>query len=225
MSKNNLNGSRSVSSNSFNSFMSDGEIIEAGLEDLSLTNNKNHNRPSSTSKTQKAKRIRFYHNGNKFFNGIVIPVAPERYRSFDSLTAELTNIMTKNVTLPSGVRNVYSMDGKKVCSIDDLEDGKEYVVCGKGEIFKKIEYTKTDTLKSKKLSNTKFNVQNTPPNNPPRIIPPDCVRPRIVTIIRNGIKPRKLYYSDSATTAEQAQLEQYRTDPGRIFRDNPAGSP
>nr|CAI5828378.1 unnamed protein product [Callosobruchus analis] len=190
MSKNNLNGSRSVSSNSFNSFMSDGEIIESGLEDLSLSSK--NNRPSSTSKTQKAKRIRFYQNGNKFFNGIVIPVAPERYRSFDSLTSELTNIMTKNVTLPSGVRNVYGMDGKKVCSIDDLEDGKEYVVCGKGELFKKIEYTKTDTLKSKKQSNVKFNVQNTPPSNPPRIIPPDCVRPRIVTIIRNGIKPRKV---------------------------------
>lgn len=113
MSKNNLNGSRSVSSNSFNSFLSDGEIIESGLEDISISN-KHNNRPSSTSKAQKAKRIRFYHNGNKFFNGVVIPVAPERYRSFDSLTNELTNILTKSVTLPNGVRNVYSMDGKKV---------------------------------------------------------------------------------------------------------------
>lgn len=111
MSKNDINGSRSVSSNSFNSFLSDGEIIESGLEDLSI--NKNH-RPSSTSKTLKAKRIRFYHNGNKFFSGVVIPVAPERYRSFDSLTTELTKILTKSVTLPNGVRNVYSMDGKKV---------------------------------------------------------------------------------------------------------------
>lgn len=57
---------------------------------------------------------RFYHNGNKFFNGVVIPVAPERYRSFDSLTNELTSIIGKSVTLPNGVRNVYSMDGKKV---------------------------------------------------------------------------------------------------------------
>lgn len=111
MSRNDINGSRSVSSNSFNSFLSDGEIIESGLEDLNI--NKNH-RPSSTSKTLKAKRIRFYHNGNKFFNGVVIPVAPERYRSFDSLTAELTKILTKSVTLPNGVRNVYSMEGKKV---------------------------------------------------------------------------------------------------------------
>ncbi|KAJ8940009.1 hypothetical protein NQ318_011953 [Aromia moschata] len=187
MSRNNLNGSRSVSSNSFNSLMSDSEIIDSGLEDLSLGSK--GNRPSSTSRTQKAKRVRFYHNGNKFFNGVVIPVAPERYRSFDSLTSELTNILTKSVTLPSGVRNVYSMDGKKVCAIDDLEDGKEYVVSGKGELFKKIEYTKTDTLRPKRLSNTKFTIHN---STSPKVISPDCVRPRIVTIIRNGIKPRKM---------------------------------
>ncbi|KAJ8985732.1 hypothetical protein NQ317_014383 [Molorchus minor] len=187
MSRNNLNGSRSVSSNSFNSLMSDSEIIESGLEDLSITGK--NNRPSSTSRTHKAKRVRFYHNGNKFFNGVVIPVAPERYRSFDSLTSELTNILTKSVTLPSGVRNVYSMEGKKVSTIDDLEDGKEYVVSGKGELFKKIEYTKTDTLKSKRLSNTKFTIHNV---SSPKVISPDCVRPRIVTIIRNGIKPRKI---------------------------------
>ncbi|CAG9856591.1 unnamed protein product [Phyllotreta striolata] len=188
MSKNNLNGSRSVSSNSFNSFLSDGEIIESGLEDISISNK--HNRPSSTSKAQKAKRIRFYHNGNKFFNGVVIPVAPERYRSFDSLTNELTSILTKSVTLPNGVRNVYSMDGKKVSSINDLEDGKEYVVCGKGELFKKIEYTKADTLRPKRNPNVRYHSQSA--TMVPRIVVPDCVRPRIVTVIKNGIKPRKI---------------------------------
>jgi doublecortin-like kinase 1/2 len=76
-----------------------------------------------------------------------------------------------------------------VSSLDDLEDGKEYVCSGKGEIFKRIEYTKTDTLRSKRLSNTKF---STTPAYTPKIIPPDCVRPRIVTLIRNGIKPRKI---------------------------------
>ncbi|CAG9835704.1 unnamed protein product [Diabrotica balteata] len=194
MSKNNLNenGSRSVSSNSFNSFLSDGEIIESGLEDIHISSK--NNRPSSTSKAHKAKRIRFYHNGNKFFSGVVIPVAPERYRSFDSLTTELTTILTKSVTLPNGVRNVYSMEGKKVCNIDDLEDGKEYVVCGKGEMFKKIEYTKTDTLRSKRLSNTKFTLNSY--SSVPRIVVPDCVRPKIVNIIRNGIKPRKMHYAD-----------------------------
>lgn len=74
-------------------------------------------------------------------------------------------------------------------SLDDLEDGKEYVCAGKGEIFKKIEYSKTDHNKTKRLSSARH---SGPVVSQPRIAPPDCVRPRIVTIIRNGIKPRKV---------------------------------
>lgn len=89
------------------------------------------------------------------------------------------------MTLPCGVRAIYSMDGKKITSIDELEDGKEYVCAGKGESFKKLEYNKiVDAKRSKRLS--KFS------SHTPKIAPPDCVRPRIVTIIRNGIKPRKV---------------------------------
>ncbi|KAL3276351.1 hypothetical protein HHI36_011734 [Cryptolaemus montrouzieri] len=191
MSKNNLNGSRSLSSNSCNSTVSDFEVIEKienGIEDLLVS--KSLKSVSSTTKTQKAKRIRFYHNGNKFFSGIVIPVTTDRYRSFDSLTTELTNILTKNVTLPSGVRHVYTTDGKKISSIDELEDGKEYICAGKGEIFKKVEYSKTDTLRS----NKKKSASKISPNisSAPKVVPPNCVRPRIVTLIRNGIKPRKV---------------------------------
>ncbi|KAK5650851.1 hypothetical protein RI129_001880 [Pyrocoelia pectoralis] len=186
MSKvNNIIGSRSVSSTSCNSLVSDlEEILDNGLDDLSLIKN---NRPSSTTRTQKAKRIRFYHNGNKFFGGVVVPVASDRYRSFDSLTTELTSILMKTVTLPSGVRTIFSMDGRKISSLEELEDGKEYVCSGKGELFKKIDYTKTEALKSKRLSTAKPLTQTSS-----RVVLEDCVRPRIVTIIRNGIKPRKV---------------------------------
>lgn len=80
------------------------------------------------------------------------------------------------------------MEGKKIASIDELEDGKEYVCAGKGESFKKLEYNKIeDTKRSKRLSNFKFTPQ-------PKVAPPDCVKPKIVTIIRNGIKPRKVRF-------------------------------
>ncbi|KAL1505322.1 hypothetical protein ABEB36_004914 [Hypothenemus hampei] len=185
MSKNNLITSRSISPASFNSLRSDSEkSLENGLDDSI----KLKHRPSSTVRTTKAKRVRFFHNGNKFFNGIVVPVAPERYKSFDSLTNELTSIIGKSVTLPNGVRNVYSMEGKKIGNIEELEDGKEYVVSGKGEVFKKVEYSKTDTLKSRRVNRNNSSITTIP-----KIIPPDCVRPRIVTLIKNGIKPRKIF--------------------------------
>lgn len=78
----------------------------------------------------------------------------------------------------------------KVCSLDDLEDGKEYVCSGKGDNFKRIEYSKTDTLRTKRLANN-LKLLSTSASSP-KIVAPDCVRPRIVTIIRNGIKPRKV---------------------------------
>lgn len=72
----NITASRSVSSTSCNSIVSDSDdAIENGLSDLSIKG-----RPSSSSLSRKAKRIRFYRNGDKFFGGVVIPVAPERYR-------------------------------------------------------------------------------------------------------------------------------------------------
>lgn len=33
-----------------------------------------------TPPARKAKRIRFFRNGDKFYSGVVIPVLPERYR-------------------------------------------------------------------------------------------------------------------------------------------------
>ncbi|KAK4882130.1 hypothetical protein RN001_005449 [Aquatica leii] len=202
MSKVNNIGSRSVSSASGNSFVSDlEEIIDNGIDDLTVSKN---SRPPSTIKTQKAKRIRFYHNGNKYFNGVVVPVASDRYRSLDSLLTELTNLLLKSVTLPSGVRSIFSMEGRKVLGLEELEDGKEYVCSGIGEPFKKIEYTK-NKVKNKHLSSSK---SITPPIQPTRIILQDCVRPRIVTLIRNGIKPRKvlrlLLNKRNASTLEQA---------------------
>lgn len=113
MSKNSGCPSRSISSASCNSILSDlDEIIDNGIGEITVSNK--NLRPVTASRTQKAKRVRFYHNGNKFFNGVVVPVAEERYRTLDSLKAELTNILMKNVTLPCGVRTIYSMEGKKV---------------------------------------------------------------------------------------------------------------
>lgn len=86
------------------------------------------------------------------------------YRSFDSLTADLTRALVDNVTLPSGVRTIYSLEGRKVSTIvfmlfimfflqkyiwiidfqigklDDLEDGQSYVCSGFGEPFKRLDY-------------------------------------------------------------------------------------
>ncbi|XP_033176573.1 serine/threonine-protein kinase GD17699 isoform X3 [Bombus impatiens] len=142
-----------------------------------------------TPPTKKAKRVRFFRNGDKFYTGIVMAVTPERYRSFDSLASDLTRALISSVTLPNGVRAIYTMDGKKVQSINDLEDGKCYVVSGQGEIFKKVEYSSTKVRRGSSLSG----LPQSPAGTGRQISAiPLCVKAKIVTLIRHGTKPRKV---------------------------------
>lgn len=66
------NGSRSSSVCELEKDISDMEIIK------SRTNRRNVF--VRTQPARKAKRIRFFRNGDKFYSGVIIPVLPERYR-------------------------------------------------------------------------------------------------------------------------------------------------
>lgn len=54
---------------------------------------------------------------------------------------DLTRLFSGNINLPSGVRTLFGIDGVKISHLDDLEDGKYYVCAGKGEQFKRLDYT------------------------------------------------------------------------------------
>ncbi|NXG99211.1 DCLK1 kinase, partial [Loxia leucoptera] len=149
------------------------------------------------SSEKKAKKVRFYRNGDRYFKGIVYAIGPDRFRSFEALLADLTRTLSDNVNLPQGVRTIYTIDGsKKISSLDQLVEGESYV-CGSIEPFKKLEYTKnvnpnwsvnvktTSTSRSvPSLATAKGGAPDTKENK-------DFIRPKLVTIIRSGVKPRK----------------------------------
>ncbi|XP_026725930.1 serine/threonine-protein kinase GA29083 [Trichoplusia ni] len=210
--ENNLSrsGSRSSSVCELEKDFSDMEILK--------TRTNRRNVLLRTPAARKAKRVRFFRNGDKFYSGVIIPVLPERYRSFDSLTADLTRVLVDNVTLPSGVRTIYSLEGRKIGKLDDLEDGQSYVCSGFGEPFKRLDYEASAvTPQSFRLSGPESLSDSSSPsparannrlsrylqangsstttgNGTARVSPAgdNVVRPRIVTIIRNGVKPRKV---------------------------------
>ncbi|XP_055857518.1 serine/threonine-protein kinase GL21140 isoform X2 [Episyrphus balteatus] len=158
---------------------------------------------SSRTPTRKARRIKFYRNGDRFYPGITIPVSNERYRSFESLAEDLTRLLEDNVKIPGAVRTIYTLSGKKISNLDEFEDGQSYVCSCNNEHFKKIEYS------SQQIVN---NIQNKANNRLSKIYRPSSplkngtngspilkaserdmvVHPRIVTLIRNGTKPRKI---------------------------------
>ncbi|XP_062308994.1 LOW QUALITY PROTEIN: serine/threonine-protein kinase DCLK1a [Osmerus eperlanus] len=147
---------------------------------------------------KKAKKVRFYRNGDRYFNGIVYAISTDRFRSFDALLADLTRSLSDNVNLPQGVRIIYSIDGsKKITTIDQLVEGESYV-CGCVEVYKKLDYTKnvnpnwsvnvkasaSDARGPLSLGSAKAG----PPENREN---KDFVRPKLVTVVRSGVKPRK----------------------------------
>lgn len=78
------------------------------------------------SSEKKARKARFYRNGDRYFKGLVYAISPDRFRSFDALLVELTRSLSDNVNLPQGVRTIYTIDGsKKLTSLDELVEGEE----------------------------------------------------------------------------------------------------
>ena len=73
---------------------------------------------------KRAKKVRFYRNGDRYFNGIVYAISMDRFRTFDALLADLTRSLSDKVNLPQGVRTIYSLDGvKKISTVDMLVEG------------------------------------------------------------------------------------------------------
>ena len=139
---------------------------------------------------KKAKKVRFYRNGDGFFKGMIYAVSAERFRTFESLLAELTSspICDKNV-MPNGVRCIFSMDGvRKIFSIEEFEEGEGYV-CASTNFFKRLEYPKNSTPSW--IPNTKpahpevKGVRHHIEDNK------EFIRPKLITVIRNGARPRK----------------------------------
>ncbi|XP_060683317.1 serine/threonine-protein kinase DCLK2 isoform X2 [Hemiscyllium ocellatum] len=144
------------------------------------------------SQEKKAKKVRFYRNGDRYFKGLVYAVSPDRFRSLDALLAELTKSLSDNVNLSQGVRTIYSIDGnKKITSLDELLEGESYV-CASNEPFRKVDYAKnvnpnwSVNIKagtSRSLSSLTSRGEGKESK--------DFIRPKLVTVIRSGVKPRK----------------------------------
>ncbi|NXC83336.1 DCLK2 kinase, partial [Cercotrichas coryphoeus] len=145
------------------------------------------------SSEKKARKARFYRNGDRYFKGLVYAISPDRFRSFDALLVELTRSLSDNVNLPQGVRTIYTIDGsKKLTSLDELVEGESYV-CASNEPYRKVDYTKnvnpnwcvnirTGSSRSlTSLTSTRSEVKESK----------DFIKPKLVTVIRSGVKPRK----------------------------------
>ncbi|KAI5609172.1 serine/threonine-protein kinase DCLK2 isoform 1, partial [Silurus asotus] len=151
------------------------------------------------SSEKRARKVRFYRNGDRYFKGLVYAVSNDRFRSLDALHAELTRALTDNLHLPQGVRNIYTADGsKRVTSLDELLEGESYV-CASNEPYRKVDYTKnvnpnwgsrlagTGSVAGVVRQGTSGGQRGPGEGKESK----DFIKPKLVTVIRSGVKPRK----------------------------------
>ena len=183
-SRDSRNGSRNGRTSPCNS--AHGNLLRHSL--LKITDDK------------KAKKIRFYRNGDRFFKGMVYAVSPERFRTFESLLANLTDspVGDKNI-LPNGVRHIFSMDGsRKIGNLDELEEGESYI-CASTDVFRRAEYDNQPNpnwnSNSPRSKSPRSDAFSTGRYSTPRQFSTedhrDFIKPKLVTIVRSGAKPRK----------------------------------
>ena len=72
------------------------------------------------SAEKKARKVKFYRNGDRFFKGVTLAVSSERYRTFDALVSELNRLVGDRVNLHQGVRLIFNTDGFKINTVDEL---------------------------------------------------------------------------------------------------------
>lgn len=150
------------------------------------------------SSEKKAKKIRFYRNGDRYFKGIVYAISQERFRSLDALLADLTRCLSDNVNLPQGVRTIYTIDGTtRITSMDQFVEGESYV-CASIEPFKMLDYTKNvnpnwavGTVRAAMCPRDPSYLGSAKVGSSETRESKDFIRPKLVTIVRSGVKPRK----------------------------------
>ncbi|KAK3518711.1 hypothetical protein QTP70_008923 [Hemibagrus guttatus] len=151
------------------------------------------------SSEKRARKVRFYRNGDRYFKGLVYAVSNDRFRSLDALLAELTRALADNLHLPQGVRTIYTADGsKRVTSLDDLVEGECYV-CASNEPYRKVDYTKNVNPNwGSRLAGTGVVAGVGHQGSLGGTRGPgegkeskDFIKPKLVTVIRSGAKPRK----------------------------------
>ncbi|KAG2465995.1 DCLK2 kinase, partial [Polypterus senegalus] len=145
------------------------------------------------SSEKKAKKVRFYRNGDKYFKGLVYAVSGDRFRSFDALLMELTRSLSDNVNLPQGVRTIYTIDGtRKITSLEEMVEGESYV-CASNEVYRRVDYTKNVnpnwSVNIKSVAGRSHSSHGTLKSESRES--KDFIKPKLVTVIRSGVKPRK----------------------------------
>ena len=97
---------------------------------MSYNSNYNPNvvsRALQEANDRKARKLTFYKNGEPFANSITVSILAGRdFRTMDQLCAYLTD----KIAIANGVQYIFTTNGQRVLTLNELEHGMSYVVSG-----------------------------------------------------------------------------------------------
>ncbi|KAL1421372.1 hypothetical protein MTO96_000455 [Rhipicephalus appendiculatus] len=89
--------------------------------------NSTHSRFLAEAAQRKALMVTFFANGDPFSSGIRVSINPGRdFKTMESLY----DYISQRLDVSNGVRVIFTLDGKKVASLEEFEDGASYVASG-----------------------------------------------------------------------------------------------
>lgn len=122
------------------------------------------------SSEKKAKKVRFYRNGDRHFKGIVYAISRDRFRSLDALLADLTRSLCDSLNLPHGVRSLYTIDGSaKITGMEQLEEGEHASKKSVGINFMVCNEMTSLTFLVKRVMRRRFSIFVSPAPSPPHL--------------------------------------------------------
>ncbi|CAB54507.2 Serine/threonine-protein kinase zyg-8 [Caenorhabditis elegans] len=154
--------------------------------------------PSGYPHLLKAKRLRFYRNGDQYFKGIQYALQSDRVKSMQPLMEDLMKtVICDSTALPHGIRHIFTIDGaQRITSVDQFEDGGGYV-CSSTDAFKPVDYSRAAEPSWRLTLANRYNRHLETKKLALSVVEPchentDFVFPRIIKVIRNGVKPRRI---------------------------------
>lgn len=154
--------------------------------------------PSGYPHLMKAKRLRFYRNGDQYFKGIQYALQCDRVKSMQPLMEDLMKtVICDSTALPHGIRHIFTIDGAhRITSVDQFEDGGGYV-CSSTDAFKPVDYSRAAEPSWRLTLANRYNRHLETKKLALSVVEPanentDFVYPRIIKVIRNGVKPRRI---------------------------------
>lgn len=80
--------------------------------------------------TRRAKLLHFYQNGHPYVHRLTVSIGPKDFGSFEQFCAYLTEKCRPQSLLLAGVQYLFTTNGKRVTTLDELEHDQEYVLSG-----------------------------------------------------------------------------------------------